>query len=218
MMFRSTFSLMSLWSLLTLAGLLCFSVYVRGLIRDFHYGDPEIAVDLHVPSGWISESFRVWGEGTYSLSLSTVIQHRRDAGRTFSGSFEVRILDPDNGEFFRRIFSSPSLSHTTKDNHVWTTLEQFQLNDMPLHSWELQTRILQPDEQFKGTSSSIFLRKQQYDPGMGGILNYLMIVPAFLFSLASLVPAQKLQRLHAIRWPMYLSIVLLSLIIFPLLV
>lgn len=56
-----------------------------------------------------------------------------------------------------------------------------ELNDRPFRQWTLKARVLKPDSRFKSVYTEVKFWKNRYDPGMGGLINYAMIIPAGIF-------------------------------------
>lgn len=81
------------------------------------------------------------------------------------------------------------------------------LDDWPWRSWELKARVLQPDARFRTARSEIRLWKDRYDPGMGGLVNYVMIIPAAVLLLLALGLAALLARRGRPR-PLVVTLVL----------
>lgn len=82
------------WGATVVAAVACGSVFVAGVLRDTHFGEVEIPLDLGAPSGDRGAAFRVWRSGPYDLFLTTL--HHGSAGTDsapFHGSLAVRIVD-----------------------------------------------------------------------------------------------------------------------------
>jgi hypothetical protein len=50
----------------------------------------------------------------------------------------------------------------------------------------LSARVIEADPRFAGVRTNVHLRRRQYDPGMGGMMNYVMLVPGILFLVIAL--------------------------------
>jgi hypothetical protein len=115
-------------------------------------------------------------------------------GRPFGGALEVRIIDPDDRITFERNYPAGSTEHRVPMNYGDKLLEEFVLESRPLRSWRLQVRVADGDPDFVTARTEISLRKQRYDPGMGGLVNYVMIVPAGIFLFVALLFALPLGK------------------------
>lgn len=222
--------LFALWAVCLLAGLASAWVFVAGLLRDTHFEEAAIAMDLGEAGAWRGVDFRVWGGGPYVVWLTTLRPDRTSApapsgarepeaagpgaGRParFRGRIEVRILDPDGDARLERRYEGNRLEHATSGGMTWTRLEDLRLDGLPVRPWRLEARTLKGDPEFGARSelrSRLLLRKDRPDVGMGGLINYVMIIPAALFLLLSLVLALGLARRGGSRAPAWISGILL---------
>jgi hypothetical protein len=199
------------WALLLALGVASGGIFVRGVIRDSHVGDPELAVDLARTSAWQRASFRVWDSSRYALSLSTV-NHVPPFGLPYRGAFEVVVRAPSGEPVLQRSFAGDSMQHVRPDNMHWSALDSLALDDRPWRSWELSVRVVRADPAFAGTRSAITLRKQRYDPGMGGMANYIMIVPAGVCLLLALVVSHALWTRTGAIAPLWTSVAALAIL------
>lgn len=178
--------LFATWFLMFVLALGSIGFVAQGLMRDLYTGDPVARLDLHTPDGWKSVPFRVWGYGVYSLYISSVNHDRARVGRRFDGAFAVRIKAPSGRTVFERTYGPGTLDHRIPLNYGDNQLETITLDDWPLRRWDLQVQIVDGDPKFQTSITQLKLRKQRYDPGMGGLMNYAMILPAGLFLLLAL--------------------------------
>lgn len=190
-------ALWTLWILAVGLGLAAMAVFAQGLIRDRHVGDPELALSLNRATSWTGDSFRVWGEKPYRLHLSSV-NHEPPFGTPYRGSFEVRLVSPSGERVFERRYDGGAIGHLRPDNNHWSDLASFDLSGRPWRSWRLEARVVEPDQAFEGVHTNLILRRVRYDPGMGGMINYVMPIPGFFFLLLSLLPAAALSRRGAL--------------------
>ena len=186
--------LLSLWCLTFVLALGSSAIFVRGLIRDYYTGDAVVRFDPGQQTDWTSDSFRVWGQGSYALRLSSVNHDPVPVGRRLASRFEVLISNPHGKTVLQKTYGPDSIEHRVPDNYADTLLETLELNDWPLRSWRLQLRVINADPNFKTSRTELRLRKQRYDPGMGGLANYVMIVPAAVLLLVSFILALFLAR------------------------
>ena len=169
------------WATFFTLGLVCLGVFMQGVLRDTHAGDPVIRVDFTSRPTSASVPFRVWGSATYALMLSSVNHDPQHVGTSLEGEFEVLILGPNENAVFRQRYAAGTTGHSVPSNYGDKTLTTIQLNDWPLRSWKLQVKLDRPDPKFRTVLTEVKLRKQRYDPGMGGLMNYAMMLPAAVF-------------------------------------
>jgi hypothetical protein len=62
----------------------------------------------------------------------------------------------------------------------WTQLDSVQLERDLLDPMTLSARVIAADARFAGVMTRVHLRRRQYDPGMGGMVNYIMLAPGIL--------------------------------------
>lgn len=235
--------LFALWIACLLAGLGCAWVFVAGLLRDSHFEEAELAVDLGRDGAWRGVDFRVWGGGPYVLWLTTLRPdppfaegeppeprdaepQPRDADpetrdpdpsarapSRFAGRIAVRVLDPGGGVSLERAYEANRLEHRASGGMTWTRLEELRLDGLPFRSWRLEGRIVEGDPTFEsgpGLRSRLLLRRDRPEVGMGGLINYVMVIPAALFLLLSLGLALGLARRGGSRAPAWISGLLLA--------
>jgi hypothetical protein len=174
------------WGLSFGLGLVCLGVFMQGLIRDSDAGDAIIRVNFASPAGWVSAPFRVWGEGTYHLRISSVNHDPQFTGRPLDAEFEVQVIAPDGNAVLRQTYGAGATGHRVPDNYGDRRLATLDLNDWPLRRGELRVGVLKPDPNFITGQTELRLRKERYDPGMGGLINYVMVIPAGIFLLIAL--------------------------------
>lgn len=101
---------------------------------------------------------------------------------------------------------------------TWTRVDELRLAGGPLGRWRLAARVRDPDPRFAESTSlrsRVLLRPRRPDPGMGGLINYAMIVPATLLFLLSLGLALAIARRSGRRAPTWISgLLLLALLSF----
>lgn len=190
-----------------LAALGCAAVFVQGVVRDQRIGEPVLRIDFPSAGEWTSTRFRVWGAGPRTLSMSSVNQDPQFVGAELEAAFEVAVVHSDGRTFFQRAYPPGSTGHQLPSNYGDSRLEKLVLDDWPWRSWELKARVLQPDARFRTARSEIRLWKDRYDPGMGGLVNYVMIIPAAVLLLLALGLAALLARRGRPR-PLVVTLVL----------
>lgn len=184
---RKKVVLLGTWGVLFAIGALCAGVFVQGVLRDHRVGEPVIDIDLSTESDWQTTSFRLWGEGDYRLILSSVNHDKRLVGRPFDGRLEVQVSDPDGRLVLNRVYDPPALDYPIPYNYGDTRLAEISLSGWPFRTWQLRTRIVGADGDFRGVRSKLKFWKERDDPGMGGLITYAMIVPAGIFLVLALL-------------------------------
>jgi hypothetical protein len=208
--------LLTVWGLFFFLALGCLAVFAQGLMRDFYTGEPVAKINPQVRTDWITVPFRVWGEGSYDLRIRSVNHDPVPIGRLFEGKMQIRIKDPDGKLVSEKSYEAGMTNHRVPNNYGDSQLALISLSDWPLRSWRLEVRVTDGDPNFTTTQTEIRLRKQRYDPGMGGLMNYVMIVPGAIFLLLAFFLSFPLLQSGS-RWPLIttatMSIAFLALIV-----
>lgn len=173
----------TIWLLALLAGLFCGGLFLQGVIRDNRIGDPDVSLDLSRPAGG-SREFLPWRGGWHDLAVSSV-NHSPPFGPLFQGRVEIRLTDGSGEHVIKRSFDRSS-AHARPSNMTWTALDSVSIGRSLLERMTLSARVIEPDPQFAGVTTNVHLRRRQYDPGMGGMVNYIMLLPAVLFLVIAL--------------------------------
>lgn len=233
--------LLGLWLVSLLAGVACLGFFAAGLLRDSHFGEVAVPLELGEAGPWRTEAFRLWGGDPYVLWLTTLgpqppfredeATGRGEAERgtarepterpRYAGRIEVRLLSPDGASRIDRRYGGDRLEHVAGEGMAWTRLDRLRLEGSPLRAWRLEARVLEGDPRFGGEEAfrtRLLLRKDRPDVGMGGLLNYVAIVPAGLFLLASLGLALALARRGGPRAPLWISGLFVAAAVIPFLV
>lgn len=189
------------WGGALVLALVCFGVFAQGLMRDYYTGDAVIRFDPTRAAEWRSASFRVRGEGTYRLYIASVNHDPDPVGRLFRGRLEVEVRDPDGEPVLKRTYGAGTTGHRVPDNYGDSALASLRLQGWPLRAWHLRLRVLEGDSEFLTGRTELRLRRQRDDPGMGGLVNYAMIVPGGIALLIALVLSLPLARTGT-RWPL----------------
>ena len=182
-------ALLILWGLSFVLTVGCFAVFNQGLVRDVYTGDPEEMFDPKAVSEWISDPFRVWGQGSYALYVGSVNHDPGPVGRPFTGAFEVRVTNPDDQIIFEKMYPPGSTGHRVPTNYGDIRLDTLTLDDGPWRPWRLHARVVSGDPNFETTQTELRLRRQRYEPGMGGLMNYAMIIPGSILLFVSFLLA-----------------------------
>lgn len=193
------------WPFTIVLMLIFTAIFVQGVLRDRRIGEPALGIDLSSTSDWVSAPFRVWGPGTYSLFISSVNHDPKFVGAVLAGDFEVSISDPDGVRFFHQVYAAGSTDHLLPSNYADSKLASLKLDDWPWRSWMLTVRVLKPDPRFNTAQTQIKFWKDRYDPGMGGLMNYVMIIPAFVFLVLSFLLSLALAA-KGFRTPIFVTV------------
>lgn len=209
-----------LWLICLLGGVSCGGVFVAGLLRDTHFGQVELGLDLGADGPWRGVDFRVWSGGPHVLWLTTwrdePPEPTRDSAASFAGRIDVRVLDPDRRPRLEQAYESRRLGHGTGGGMAWTRLGEIRLEGPPFRPWRLEARVAEGDlalEADPEQRSHLLLRKDRPDVGMGGLINYVMVIPAVFLLLLSLGFALGLLRRGGSGGPAWISGVLLAALI-----
>jgi hypothetical protein len=197
-------ALLATWVAVFGLGLASLGVFVQGLVRDLHLGDPELALDLSRPGDWQRATFRVWTAGRYRLWLQTV-NHDPPFGEPFRGAVAVRLEDPSGGARIDRTFPGAALDHLRPENTHWTALDSLELEGRLWRGWRLAARVMEGDPAFAGAATTVTLRRVRYDPGMGGLINYVMLIPAMVLLGVAFALAFWLRAGAGPRAPLWIS-------------
>ena len=194
------------WSSTLGLSLLCSGIVLQGLLRDRRIGEPVLALNVSERSDWRATRFRLWGEGSYRLFIATVNWDPTYVGVALAATLEIAILRPDGSAAFQQKYAPAATGLVLPINYNDAQLAELPLNDWPLRRWTLQARVLTPDARFRTAMTSIKLYKQRYDPGMGGMMNYVMIFPAGVFLTVAFLIALSLAK-RGPRAPLVITLV-----------
>jgi hypothetical protein len=194
-----------LWLATLAVGVFCITLFLKGLMRDNRTGQPDIAVDLSSAASAASHDFRVWSAGEYDLMLSSV-NHMPPFNIPFSGKLELTVSGADGSVLSQRIVDSSS-AHMRPDNMSWTVLDSVRLERSLGRKSRLTARVLQPDPQFAGVTTSAHLRRRQYDPGMGGLVNYVMLFPGIVLLAVSFATALSIFHRDGGTKPLWITMI-----------
>jgi hypothetical protein len=182
------------WTVTFALACLCGTIFVQGLLRDRRAGDPQLPLNVAQSGEWHSARFRVWGAGRYKLFISSVNWDSTHQGAPLGAALEVALRAPNGRAVFQRTYPPNSTGLVLPINYGDSELAELDLDDSPLRRWTLQARVLSPDERFRTAQTTLKFWKQRYDPGMGGMMNYVMIFPAGFFLLLAGMSAATLAR------------------------
>jgi hypothetical protein len=137
-------------------------------------------LSLGETSDWRTASFRVWSAGRYTLFLSTVNFDRTRVGSRFRGEVEVLVRGPTGAMFFEQRFSAVTIDHTMPYNYGDAKFAEMRLAPARIRRWTVAVRVTRADPQFAGVRSELKLWRDRVDPGMGGLIAYVLIIPAIM--------------------------------------
>ncbi len=135
------------WVLAFALAAACFAVLLQGVARDARWGQPAIPLDFSEVSGWQSESFRVWGEDTYTLFVSSVNHDPEYIDRFLTADFRVRILGADEQPVLDRLYRGETLDHTVPRGYGDVRLATINIKGKPWRPGTLQVRVAGPGVQ-----------------------------------------------------------------------
>lgn len=196
------------WALAFALAAACFAVLLQGVARDARWGQPAIPVDFSEVSAWQSASFRVWSEDTYTLFVSSVNHDPEYIDRFLTADFRVRILGADEQPVLDRLYRGETLDHTVPRGYGDVRLATINIKGKPWRPGTLQVRVTEPDPAFRTTRSEVRLWKEQQDLGMGGLVNYAMLVPGGIMLVLSLLIASMLAS-RGRKWPLIATVLLI---------
>lgn len=201
------------WGVAVALALLSWLIFLAGLWRDERPADPVLTIDVARPAGWTSQRFRVWGGGDYKLFLSTVNWDSTRVGTPLLAPIEVQVVSPRGEHLFARSYGPGETGLTLPLNYGDAPLADLRLDGSVLRRYALRARVLAGDARFAPANAHLKLHRKQFDPGMGGMINYVMILPATVFTALAFVLALSLLT-RGRRWPLAVS----ALALFPILV
>jgi hypothetical protein len=194
------------WVLTLAIGVSSAAVVVRGARRDARAGEATIQLSLGHASDWQTRSFRVWSDGQYTLFVSTVNFDQPRVGSKFSGEMQVVVRQPDGTTLLDQRFGPETMDHRMPYNYGDTQLSNLPLGAARIRPWTVAVRVTRADPQFAGVASEVKLWRERVDPGMGGMLTYVLIVPAVMLLLLAVVLSAALAR-RGRKWPLAISLV-----------
>lgn len=196
------------WALAFTLAVACFAVLLQGVARDMRWGEPAIPVDFSKASGWQSERFRVWGEDTYTLFVSSVNHDPEYVGRFLTADFRIRILGADGQPVLDQLYRGEAFDHRVPEGYADLRLARIEIKGKPWRPGTLQVSVREPDPAFRTTRSELKLWKDRAEPGMGGLINYAMMVPGAVMLILALVLSCALAS-RGRKWPLIATVALI---------
>ena len=196
-----------LWGLTFGLGMLAAWVAVSGIRRDTRAGEPVIALPLDQATDWREAHFRVLQDGHWRLRLSAVAFDSSRVDLPLEAAFQVQVRAPGGRVVLDRAWSPGETGILLPWNYGDALLDSLTLDGGSLRRWTLAVRVTSPDPRFAGVTTELKLWQDRYDPGMGGLVSYVLILPAGLLLLVSALAATPLLRAPvARRAPLLLSL------------
>ena len=119
----------------------------------------RVVFNLSRQEGWQTADYRPRRAGLYSVVLETRGRSwKPQPAATFTGSFEVEILDP-LGNLAKRLRMDGNSLHHTNENHVhWSGLDTVPIASVGPGAWKIRALVSRADANFKETSSALILQ------------------------------------------------------------
>lgn len=199
---RPSRALGAAWGLCFALALASGGVFAQGILRDTRPGGVELAVDLGAASGPRQGTFQAGAE-PHVVYLTTVNHAPEQVGERLEAALDVRLVDPDGRVAFALRHPPDPLAHPMPDNMVWTQLAR--LERLAPGTWTLSARVRRGDPRFAGKVSRVLVRPVRPGVGMGGLLNYAMMIPAAVFGALALGFAAATALRGGSRLPLLIS-------------
>ncbi len=127
----------------------------------------RVVFDLSQQEGWKTSDYIPRRAGLYSVVLETQsrIWKPRPAA-TFTGVFEIEIVD-SSGNIAKRMRVHGQSFHHTNENHIhWSALDTLTMTAIGSGAWKIRVATNQADANFKEMASAIILQPpSKFDVG-----------------------------------------------------
>ena len=119
----------------------------------------RVVFDLSQQEGWKTSDYIPRRAGLYSLVLETQSRiWRPRSTATFTGVFEIEIVD-SSGKVVKRMRVHGQSLHHTNENHVhWSALDNLTMATTGSDAWKIRVSTAQADANFDETTSAIILQ------------------------------------------------------------
>lgn len=194
------------WALVFVLGVAIATPVALGVRRDARAGEVTIPVSLGEASAPQTQSFRVWNAGSYNLVISTVNFDRARVGSKFTGEVRIVLRRPDGDTLLDRRFDGATFAHSMPFNYGDAKLATISLDAARIRPWTVSVEVTRADPSLAGVRSEVKLWRERTDPGMGGMITYVLIFPAIVFLLLAVVLSGVLLR-RGRTVPLVLSVV-----------
>ena len=130
----------------------------------------RVVLNLSRQEGWQTADYIPRRAGLYSLVLETQGgSWNPHSTATFSGSFEIEILDPF-GNLAKRLNVDGQSLHHTNENHIhWSGLDAVPITSTGPGAWKIRASVSRADVNFKEMRSAVILQPPaHFDVGWAG--------------------------------------------------
>jgi hypothetical protein len=130
----------------------------------------RVALNLSRQEGWQTTNYILRRAGLYSLVLETRGRSSKPRSTaTFTGAFEIEILD-SFGKIAKRWRIDGGSLHHTNDNHIhWSGLDTVSITSIGPDAWKIRASVSRGDDNFAETTSTVILQPPaQFDAGWAG--------------------------------------------------
>jgi hypothetical protein len=204
---KGVFALVA-WGVFCTIAMLSWFIFIAGVWRDERPADPVLDIEVSRAGQWKSQPFRVWGDGEYKLFISSVNFDSTHLGAPLTAQLDVQVVSPGGETLFARTYGAGQTGLLLPVNYTDADLTELHLDASVMRRYELRARVVSGDARFAPATTQLKLYRKQYDPGMGGMINYVMIFPAMVFSAVAFVMALSLLR-GGRKWPLAVTSVML---------
>jgi hypothetical protein len=130
----------------------------------------RVALDLSRQEGWKTSDYIPRRTGLYSLVLETQGRSwKPHPTATFTGSFEIEILDSSRKVAKRTRIDGQSLHHSNENHIHWSSLDTVTIASTGSGVWKIRVLISDADANFKDMASAIILQPpSHFDVGWAG--------------------------------------------------
>lgn len=199
------FVLLTFWAL-SLAGALAAMVVVgQGFVRDSDAGSARVRLDVASEGAWATAPFRAFRGGRWVLLLETVA-HRPPFDVPFEADLLVRVRDARGRVVLERTVVGAETGHRRQPNHAGVRVDSALVGGSWWGRGALEVEVLRPHAAFAEADAitTLRFRRDRPDPGMGGLVNYAMIVPAIVLGLVAVLLAG-LMASRGPAWPAWVT-------------
>ena len=138
----------------------------------------RVVFDLSQQEGWKTSDYIPRRAGLYSLVLETQGRNWKPrAATTFTGVFEIEIVDSSGNHAKRMRVHGQSLHHTNENHVHWSALDTLTIAATSSGAWKIRASTSQADANFKETASAIILQPpSKFDIGWAKFSHGIEIV------------------------------------------
>lgn len=162
--------------------ILAFAVFAFGIIRWVTLGSKiaeerreqastgRIILNLSRQEGWQTVDYIPRRAGLYSLVLETQGRSwKPHPTATFTGSFEIEILD-SSGNLTKRFRIDGRALHHTNENHIhWSGIDTVPIASTGPNAWKIRALVSRADANFEEMTSTVIVQPPaHFDVGWAG--------------------------------------------------